>query len=429
MRDLIHRPESADEITSAMQRLRALMGDGALSVDFILDSFERWSSALDAPELRNVAGVTFLRLWLRRNTLEPILTRELGRHYIDDSWQVDGRASLRAFPVGVVGHWAAGNIDIQPILSMTCALLGGNSCIVRVPSALRESTELILEKLQEADRTGSLSGRVFAMTFDHSRSDLHEAMARGVDGAMVWGGEQAVSYVRALPFPHWARVLVFGPRLSVAMMDAAAWREEPIWFQRLARDVWQFEQQACSSPQTLFIERSEKCEMAELADGLEWAFREENRLHQRRDIEPAMTSAICQGRASWLLANEVNGARFPQTPDWTILLGSQVELPTPTQGRTLHVLVVDDLFEPISRFHGNVQTVGLGISVPHREQALAEAAARRGVDRVVKLGQMHVFGSPWDGLDLVRPMVRLVRHVPSSDSKTERRNGTCAVVS
>jgi hypothetical protein len=28
---------------------------------------------------------------------------------------------------------------------------------------------------------------------------------------------------------------------------------------------------------------------------------------------------------------------------------------------------------------------------------------------------MHVFGSPWDGTDLVKPMVRLVRHLSSSD--------------
>jgi len=44
---------------------------------------------------------------------------------------------------------------------------------------------------------------------------------------------------------------------------------------------------------------------------------------------------------------------------------------------------------------------------------LADAAGRNGVDRIVKLGRMHVFGSPWDGTDLIRPMVRLVRHVPA----------------
>jgi hypothetical protein len=46
---------------------------------------------------------------------------------------------------------------------------------------------------------------------------------------------------------------------------------------------------------------------------------------------------------------------------------------------------------------------------------LAQAAGRSGVDRIVKLGRMHVFSSPWDGTELIRPMVRLVRHVQSQD--------------
>ncbi len=48
-------------------------------------------------------------------------------------------------------------------------------------------------------------------------------MAQVVDGAMIWGGEEAVLQIRGLPFPHWARVAVFGPRISVAAMDAGAW--------------------------------------------------------------------------------------------------------------------------------------------------------------------------------------------------------------
>jgi len=90
-------------------------------------------------------------------------------------------------------------------------------------------------------------------------------------------------------------------------------------------------------------------------------------------------------------------------------------MPDPTQGRTLTVLVVDDLMEAISRFDGTLQTLGLGISDPRKEQMLAQAAGRHGVDRIVKLGRMHVFGSPWDGTELIRPLVRLVRHMPSQD--------------
>jgi hypothetical protein len=276
----------------------------------------------------------------------------------------------------------------------------------------------MFERLHEVDRNGELVKRIFMASFDHSRRDLHEAMARAVDGAMIWGGAEAVSELRALPFPHWTRVLVFGPRLSAAVMDASTWndpQERLSWCRRMARDVWQFEQRACSSPQTLFLERSDGSDAAEFVEALKYAFEEENRAHPRRQIEPNLTSAICLARASWLLSDTNNRAWFPESPDWTILHGHGVDIPKPTQGRTLHVLLVDDLLKVISRFDGTVQTLGLAVKDAEREEILAQAAGRHGVDRVVKLGQMHVFGSPWDGTDLVRPMVRMVRHVRSQD--------------
>jgi len=90
-------------------------------------------------------------------------------------------------------------------------------------------------------------------------------------------------------------------------------------------------------------------------------------------------------------------------------------MPNPTQGRTLTVMVVDDLRDAISKFDGTLQTLGLAIADPEKEGMLTAVAGRNGVDRVVKLGRMHVFSSPWDGTELIRPLVRLVRHVQSQD--------------
>jgi len=418
MRDLIRAVDSPQEITCAARRLREIAQEDEMTPQMVLEVFERWAAALDVRGLHEVPGAAFLRLWLRRGTLEPVLLRELGPDSLRGRWREDGRARLRAFPLGIVGHWPAGNIEIQPVLSLTCALLGGNGCLVRVPSGLVELTQQIMEKLQEVDGIGRLTERVFMATFDHLRTDLHEAMAQAVDGAMIWGGAEAVSQVRTLPFPHWARVVVFGPRLSVAAMDAGAWgdqTERSSWCRRIARDVWQFEQRACSSPQTLFLECHAGCDPGKFVEDLREAFQEENRLHPRRQMHPALTSAICLARASWLLDDAANRALFPESPDWTILLGRGVEIPKPTQGRTLSVLLVDDLLDVISRFDGTVQTLGLGVKDAQREETLVQAAGRRGVDRVVKLGGMHTFSSPWDGADLIRPMVRLVRHVRSQD--------------
>lgn len=292
----------------------------------------------------------------------------------------------------------------------------GNSSLVRVPRGLHDVTRGIMEKLEQSDTSHNLITRVRMVVFDHSRSDLQEAVARSVDGAMIWGGEEAVLQVRGLPFPHWTRLSIFGPRVSVAAMDAESWSNtaaQESWCRRIARDVWQFDQQACSSPHALFLETKDGHSPREFVQSLKKAFELENQLHPRQAIHAALTTAICQARASWLLDNVANSGVFPQGPDWTILLGTGSDIPQPTQGRTLTVLEVDNLFEAIGKLDGNVQTLGLAMADAARETELATSAAKRGVDRIVKLGRMHVFAPPWDGTDLIRPMVRMVRHVCS----------------
>lgn len=419
--DIIRDANSADEIALTATELREILAAKEITAGKVLDGFEAWAAALGAGETADIPGVQFLRIWLRRGALEPILARELGRGALSGGWIDDGRARIKACPLGIVGHWPAANIEIQPVLSMTCSLLGGNVSLVRVPPELSEPTKLILERLEESDPGGMLRERIRMFVFDHRRRDLHEAMARSVDGAMIWGGEEAVLQVRSLPFPHWARVATFGPRISVAAMDADSWFNSDTretWCRRIARDVWQFDQQACSSPQVLFLERKACHSAREFVPSLSRAFEQENLAHPRQSIQAALTSAICQARASWLLDDVANSAFFSKGPDWTILLGCGAEIPLPTQGKTLAVLEVDDLVDPVMRLDGNVQTLGLAMADPSRESTLASIAAHRGVDRIVKLGRMHVFAPPWDGVDLIRPMMRLVRHVPSIEAES-----------
>ena len=423
MTDLIRNVDSPEDITSAAAQLRRIIDTTSITPNQSLEVFEAWGSALGQSDTADLPGVPFLRLWLRRNTLEPIITKELGAGALHGDWMEDGRARLKAYPVGMVGHWPAGNIEIQPLLSMTCALLGGNACLVRIPNELREGSSQLIAKLIQSDSQGILTSRICLLSFDHERLDLHRAMAQSVDGAMIWGGEEAVATIRSLPFPPWARLAVFGPRISVAAMDSASWSDpatRDALCRRIARDVWQFDQQACSSPQVLFLERKNDESARDFVQELRLAFEAENRAHPRETIEGALASAICQARAAWLLQNETNSAVFPAPPDWTILVGHGPEIPQPTQGKTLTVLEVDDLLEALARVDGNVQTLGLAIADSEKEIAIASLAASRGIDRIVPLGRMHVFGPPWDGVDLVRIMVRMVRHLRPVDGEQGR---------
>ena len=195
---------------------------------------------------------------------------------------------------------------------------------------------------------------------------------------MIWGGKESVLQVRSLPFPHWAKLAVFGPRISVAAMDAGAWShpdQQATWCQRLARDVWQFDQQACSSPQVLYLEKGFGSTTAPFLAVLQRAFENENRAHPRSNIAASQTSAITRARAAWLLEDPSRQAVFPIGPDWTLLMGKGSDLPEPVQGKTLAVLEVDNLMEVVSKFDGNVQTLGLGIA-DQRERKRAGLAGR-----------------------------------------------------
>src|SRR5579863_3200262 len=173
MTDLIHNVNSPDEIVSAAANLRQSL-EADVSPNAVIAVLDSWAKSLDNRDLDDIHGIVFLRIWLRRGSLASIVTR-------------------------VVGHWPAGNIEIQPALSMTCALLGGNAALVRIPSGLVDQTRRLAAKLVQSDPCGLLTRRICMVAFAHDRHDLQEAMARVVDGAMLWGGQEAVLQIRGLP--------------------------------------------------------------------------------------------------------------------------------------------------------------------------------------------------------------------------------------
>jgi len=86
----------------------------------VMAVFDAWAGSLDAREMDDIPGILFLRMWLKRGNLEPIIARELGAGACMASGLIWPRP-VQGLPVGVVGHWPAGNVEIQPLLSLTCS--------------------------------------------------------------------------------------------------------------------------------------------------------------------------------------------------------------------------------------------------------------------------------------------------------------------
>jgi hypothetical protein len=73
--EIVQAVDSTQEITAAASRLRDIVREEEIAPETILEIFEKWSAALGARELEEIPGLAFLRLWLRRGTLEPMLLR------------------------------------------------------------------------------------------------------------------------------------------------------------------------------------------------------------------------------------------------------------------------------------------------------------------------------------------------------------------
>lgn len=394
------------------------------TLDSIILGLESWAQALGAA-LGQDLGLPFLKTWWRAPQLRSVLRHEFsegdGLGPLDFREVIDERSWA---PVGTVLHWPAANVPIQPFLSLTSGLLAGNRNIVRVPSALTGFVEAVLRAAPAA--ADPVLERLLFVAFSHDRYDLASACAARSDAAMIWGGHEAVASVKSLPFPHWARLQVFGPRVSVAMvlLDEQT-LVQPAQLQRLsrrvARETWQFDQEACSSPLALYLQVTtgataigggRRAAEQAFVQALAIAFEEEERAHPRNALNARTSVDIALARTSWLLNDQDAKAIFPLGPAWTILHGGAGDrVPEPVHGKTLHVVSSDNLEAVAARLDSSTQTIGVWIHEAALEANVARVAMSRGVDRVVRLGLMHVFNTPWDGHELVRPLCRKVHFI------------------
>lgn len=390
------------------------------TLDTIIAGLADWAQAL-GPELGGEAGLPFLKTWWRAPQLRSVLRHEFGA----DAQQgpLDGTPVLSErgwAAVGTVLHWPAANVPIQPLLSLTSGLLSGNRNIVRVPAGLVP----LMRKMLECAPPGMMDvfERVLFLAFPSDRLDLADVCAGHSDAAMVWGGREAVTQVRGLSFPHWARIQVFGPRTSAALvlLDAHLMTqagELKKLCRRIARETWQFDQEACSSPLALYVQVVASIPAADEAEDvflqmLAQAFDEEQRAHPRHELSARTSVDIAKARADWLLEDQQARVIASEGPAWSILHGGRMNRePKLFQGKTLNVVSTDDLEAIAARMDSSVQTLGLWIRDHDLEQRVARTAQLQGVDRVVRLGMMHVFNTPWDGHDLVRPLCRRVHFI------------------
>jgi hypothetical protein len=365
-------------------------------------------------------GLGFLLLWMRRPHLASVCNRSLRGHpeALDRFVHLGETDAMlvRAQPRGLAVHWTAGNVPVLAFLSFLQSAICKNANLVKVS---RESAGLLPRLLQGLadveytnDRGETITGRLLAgavavVYADRDDAEAARELSLAADVRVAWGGLDAVEAIMNLPRRFGTEDIVFGPKLSLAIVGAERLADAET-AQRVARavaaDACAFDQRGCNSPHTVFVERGGGLSPREFARLLADAMEIESRRSPLQTVDPAATMNVLGVRAEYAMRAT---AYHDRELSWTVVYGEDdAGLAEPCFLRTLFVRPVGDVFDVVPLCGRRTQTVGL--AVDDRRHRLADALTARDVERCPAVGAMRLYETPWDGLF---PMDRLVRWV------------------
>ncbi|MBR0149849.1 MAG: hypothetical protein IJP89_00630 [Synergistaceae bacterium] len=362
------------------------------AVNFIADISSR---LMNLPESRAYPDIAALGFWCRKASIE----------------RLKAGCPERAFRLGrgVCFHVAPGNIPVNFAFSYLFGVLAGCVNVVRVSGRDFPQTGIILEVIRETLKAhAEIESRSVFVRYPADNGITAE-FCRHSDARMIWGGDETVAKIRALPAMPRCVDVCFSDRRSLCVMNGNAVLEaDDMRLMRLAEgfynDTYLMDQNACSSPLVvLWLDDSNVARekfwgavrsVAEKRYRLQAAICTEKYLHACSDaITLPVRNVLRENNVLYRLELEA----IPEDID--SLRG---------RGGYFYELAIGSLEEMCSIITRKCQTVTyFGI----KAEAVRDVVIRRrlmGVDRVVPVGRAMDINIIWDGFDIVRTLSRII---------------------
>jgi phenylacetate-coenzyme A ligase PaaK-like adenylate-forming protein/acyl-CoA reductase-like NAD-dependent aldehyde dehydrogenase len=337
------------------------------------------------------AAIAEAARFLAREPLEAKLTRELGSASPFAPTRVEFSDSLfEAWaPLGVLVHVAPSNAPAAAPLSVVEGLLAGNVNVLKTSGSESLFPQLFLEGLLACDPTGTLRRFVVAARIPSRRKDLLAKLFAAADGVVAWGGEEAMREIRRLAPPS-ARVVEWGHRISFIYAARGAW-DDAAFLESAAVETCRFEQQACSSPQCLYLDTGDWAEVERFAERFAKVLDRVSRAAPRSEPSPEEAAEIAL--ATELAREEAchGTARVIEAGDrgWRLLLDAREALCASPLYRTLWIkpLPRARIGATLRPMRAYLQTAGLAAPLSDAAE-LTDLLLKAGATRVRRVGDM-----------------------------------------
>jgi len=368
-------------------------------------------------------GLQFLSGWCRARSLRLAADQSLRgmRGFLDGprSWGGTNRRLMFARPRGLVSHWLAGNVPLLGMLALAQCILTRNANLLKAASSFSSVLPALLETFRDLEIIGpngrTLRGNdilksIAVVYYPREDEASAAAMSENADVRIAWGGRDAIENTMNLPRRYGSEDIIFGPKLSYMVIGREMLeteRQVQRYTRRAATDASVFDQYACASPHTIFVESG-----GAAAGPREFSERlaaEMDKALIRIPKAPVDSDTAAQIESIRLRYELIGDLWKSANTDWTVLYdeNSEAGLADPCYSRVITVRAIDDIMHAAEFAHSGIQTVGLALG-GERKIRFSERAAQMGAERFPDVGRMTFFDTPWDGLF---PMDRLVRWV------------------
>ncbi len=357
------------------------------------------------PRARPLPQMVAVGFWLRRAEVQRLADRFAA---------LEEAGAIRV-PRGLAFHIPPTNVDTVFMYSLIVSFLVGNRNLVRVsPNRPTEQATLLCALLRDVlaeERFAAFADELVVVSYSHE-AEPTALVSQEADVRLLWGGDESIDRLQAVPVRPGTHDLTFGDRFSFAVMrpDAVlqpAQSSLHTLAEELYNDAYWFDQLACSSPRLLV-----------------WVGSREDVADARRVLFAELSQVIAAKGYALEPGASISKLNF--------LYGAVIDRPVESvyrSGNELAVIGLSDLDE-FDRTHP-----GAGLFFEARVDALADlvgfvdrkdqtltahgftgeelaAFARslhgRGIDRIVEFGEALQFSSLWDGYDLLAELTRTV---------------------
>lgn len=321
----------------------------------------------------------------------------------DNERIIDGKIFRKRYPLGVLLHIAAGNVDVLPAYSVIEGLLSGNVNILKLPMGDSGLSVKLLHELIKIEPV--LADYIYVFDVPSTETETLKELADLCDGVVVWGGDTAVKAARNMVGAD-TKIIAWGHKLSFAYARLDASDEQ---LEKLAQSICDTNQLLCSSCQGIFVDTPSKEEQKRFAQRFYEILKFVNK--KSRPIDYGMKAKSAINLYNERLEAHLTGNEVLYEDGISVIIREDKALDLSYLYRNVWLkrLPLNEL-NTLKAYKNHLQTASVLTTNPEKRKTICGILARIGVVRITSPGNMSrmVCGEAHDGTYALREYSRIV---------------------